>query len=49
MKDTHFLYSAAILAIGSILAIFASYATDRLPRLCRHIPINVGAVIEYGE
>ena len=32
MKDTHFLYSIATLAVGSILAIFASYATDTLPK-----------------
>ena len=31
MKDTHFLYSIATLAIGSIIAIFVSYATDTLP------------------
>ena len=31
MKDTHFLYSIATLAIGSILVIFVSYATDSLP------------------
>ena len=31
MKDTHFLYSIATLALGSIIAIFASYATDTLP------------------
>ncbi|MYB92658.1 hypothetical protein F4167_10995 [Candidatus Poribacteria bacterium] len=31
MKDTHFLYSIATLAIGSILAIFVSLATGTLP------------------
>ena len=32
MKDTHFLYSIATLAIGSILAIFVSLATGTLPK-----------------
>ena len=32
MKDTHFLYSLATLAIGSILAIFVSLATGTLPK-----------------
>ena len=36
MKDTHFLYSIATLALGSILTIFASYATDTLPRHTPH-------------
>ena len=31
MKDTHFLYSIATLAIGSILAIFVCLATGSLP------------------
>lgn len=31
MKDTHFLYSIATLAIGSLLAIFVSLATGTLP------------------
>ena len=31
MKDTHFLYSIATLAIGSILAIFVGLATGTLP------------------
>ncbi len=31
MKDMHFLYSIATLAIGSILAIFVSLATGTLP------------------
>ena len=31
MKDTHFLYSIATLAIGSILAIFVGLATGSLP------------------
>ena len=31
MKDTHFLYSIATLAVGSILAIFISFATGTLP------------------
>lgn len=31
MKDTHFLYSIATLALGSIIAIFVSYATNTLP------------------
>ena len=31
MKDTHFLYSIATLAIGSILAIFVSLVTGTLP------------------
>ena len=31
MKDTHFLYSIATLAVGSILAIFVSLATGTLP------------------
>ena len=31
MKDTRFLYSIATLALGSIIAIFASYATNTLP------------------
>lgn len=31
MSDTHFLYSIATLAIGSIIAIFVCYATDTLP------------------
>ena len=32
MKDTHFLYSIATLAIGSIIAIFVSYTTGSLPK-----------------
>ena len=32
MKDTHFLYSIATLAIGSLLAIFVSFATGTLPK-----------------
>ena len=31
MKDTHFLYSVATLAIGSLLSIFVSLATGTLP------------------
>ena len=42
MKDTHFLYSIATLAIGSIIAIFVSYATDTLPM---HTPRNLTAAI----
>lgn len=38
MKDTHFLYSIATLALGSIIAIFASYATDTLPMHTQHTP-----------
>lgn len=33
MKDTHFLYSIATLAIGSIFAIFVSYAAGTLPTM----------------
>ncbi len=32
MKDIHFLYCIVILAVGSILFIFVSYATDNLPK-----------------
>lgn len=32
MKDTHFLYSVATLAVGSILAIFVGLATGMLPK-----------------
>lgn len=42
MKDTHFLYSIATLAIGSIIAIFVSYATDTLPT---HTPRNLTATV----
>lgn len=42
MKDTHFLYSIATLALGSIIAIFASYATDTLPM---HTPRTPSVVI----
>ena len=42
MKDTHFLYSIATLAIGSIIAIFVSYATNTLPT---HTPRNSTAAI----
>ena len=31
MKDTNFLYSIVTLAIGSIIVIFVSYATNTLP------------------
>lgn len=41
MKDTHFLYSIATLAFGSIFAIFASYATDTLPRHTPRTPTPV--------
>ena len=42
MKDTHFLYSIATLAIGSIITIFVSYATNTLPT---HTPRNSIAAI----
>ena len=42
MKDTHFLYSVATLAIGSILAIFVGLATGSLPT---SIPREASAVI----
>ena len=31
MKDTHFLCSIATIALGSIITIFVSYATNTLP------------------
>ena len=31
MKDTHFLYGVAILAVVGIIAVFVAYATDTLP------------------
>lgn len=31
MKDSHFLYSIATLALGSIIAIFVGYITNTLP------------------
>ena len=31
MKDTHFLYGVAILAVVGITAVFIAYATDTLP------------------
>ena len=42
MKETHFLFSIATLAVGSILAVFASYATDTLPK---HTPREFSPVI----
>ena len=45
MKDTHFLYSMTTLALGSIVAIFVSYATDTLPMPSPRKPIaRVAAV-----
>lgn len=35
MKDTHFLYSIATIALGSIIAIFVSYGTNALPTATR--------------
>lgn len=32
MKDTHFLYAVAILAVVGIGAVFVGYATDTLPQ-----------------
>ena len=31
MKQTHFLYSIATIVLGSIIAIFVSYATNTFP------------------
>ena len=36
MKETHFLYSIATIAFGSIIAIFVSYATNTLPTATLH-------------
>ena len=49
MKDTHFLYSIATLALGSILAIFASYATDTLPMHTPRVPSPVIATTPVGK
>ena len=49
MKETHFLYSIATLAVGSILVIFASYATDTLPKQTQRKPSPVIATTPVAK
>ncbi len=49
MKDTHFLYSIATLTLGSIIAIFASYATDTLPTETSRTPLPVIATTPMAK
>ena len=49
MKGTHFLYSIATLAVGSLLAIFASYATDTLPMHTPRTPPRVIAATPVAK
>ncbi len=45
MKDTHFLYSIATLAIGSIIAIFVGLATGSLPTsIQREVPAVLATI-----
>ncbi|MDE0427339.1 MAG: hypothetical protein OXN25_20995 [Candidatus Poribacteria bacterium] len=46
MKDTNFLFSMTTLALGSIIVIFVSYATNTLPK---HSPRKITHPIETAR
>ncbi|MYB95723.1 hypothetical protein F4Y43_17885 [Candidatus Poribacteria bacterium] len=50
MKDTHFLYSVAVLAVVGITTVFVAYVTDTLPiDTPRTVPISTAQSMKKNK